>query len=167
MSSSNSTDPRLLLPDWLRDGDAPLPVQTVPPTALALPEADIVEAEVVAPVATQAVAAAKVAIAPAIPFSDRLTLDTRLDPALLVSSEDLPGWLGGLERTAGKAPQVLQFATATPVTHVAPIAEPEPYAGVDAPEDGVIDVQINGWYLIAGAVGLLVLLGAALRLYLD
>ena len=25
MSSPNSSDPRLLLPDWLRDGDTPLP----------------------------------------------------------------------------------------------------------------------------------------------
>jgi hypothetical protein len=42
-----------------------------------------------------------------------------------------------------------------------------PYDGVDAPQDGVIDVEVNGWIIVAGAVGLLILLAAALKLYLS
>ncbi len=99
------------------------------------------------------------------PFSERLTIDTRLDPAVLVSPEDLPVWLGGLGHLGfpllRRAPHSIFRRLKLPPR----IEAPEPYVGVDAPEDGVIDVQVNGWYLIAAAIGLLILLAAALRLY--
>lgn len=163
MSSSNSSDPRMLLPDWLRDGDTPLapssePIAVAQPVAVA----EIVEVIEAAPVVAESAPAA-----PVLPYSDRLSLDTRLDPGVLVSVEDLPSWLGGLER-ASIAPILDSSVVAAPV--VAPVAvieEPEPYEGVDAPEEGVIDVSINGWYMVAGAIGLLILLAAALRLYLS
>lgn len=157
MSSSNPSDPRLLLPEWLRDGEAPLPAP-IEPTATKNPVA-VVE------VVTVPEVVAAPAIAPATPYSDRLSLDTRLDPAALVSADDLPTWLGGLERhtaIAAAAPAAVVSAPVAPR-----IEDPEPYEGVDAPDEGVVDVEINGWYVIAGAVGLLILLAAALRLYLS
>lgn len=167
MSSSNPSDPRLLLPDWLRDGDTPLPSRSELQVPAAVQAADVDETVAVVSVSQIAINAIPTAIPPMRPYSDRLTLDTRLDPGQLVSSEDLPGWLGGLERTLDGAAPVSIAAAAPSAAPVAPIAEPEPYVGVDAPEDGVIDVQVNGWYLIVGAIGLLILLAAALRLYLS
>ncbi len=167
MSSPNPSDPRMLLPDWLRDGDAPLPevVHTEPEAAVsaAVPvvREDVVEIIAVAPVIAEQVV-------PATPYSDRLSLDTRLDPGQLVSPEDLPTWLGGLERTLEvPGPAAIRETSPLPVTNVVAIEEPEPYDGVDAPEDGVIDVQVNGWYAIVAALGLLILLAAALKLYLS
>jgi hypothetical protein len=169
MSSSNPSDPRLLLPDWLRDGDTPLPVPTQPqptePVVVSVEEAEVVVA-----------ASVPTAAEPLVPFSERLSLDTRLDPQLLVSPEDLPDWLGGLDRLSiatdkiapiqreSIAPAALVASSPAPV---APLAEPEPYDGVDAPEPGVIEVEVNGWYVVAGALGLIILLAAALRLYLS
>ena len=160
MSEPNQSDPRLRLPEWLRDGDVPLPapVETKSveqPVAVATVEKDIVAASAVSnsPAATSAM-----------PYSDRLSLDTRLDPKLLVSAEDLPAWLGGLERAT--IPNVAVQTVTTAASQV-PIDEPEPYEGVDAPQEGVIDIEVNGWYLIAGALGLFILLAAALRLYLS
>ena len=163
MSAPNPSDPRLLLPDWLRDGDTPLPVPierkpTDPPVAVAEIE-DVAEAP---PVVEEAVA-----LVPVTPYSDRLSLDTRLDPGALVSAEDLPTWLGGLERTAAAIADVPAHASVAAASPAVAIEEPEPYAGVDAPQEAVIDVQVNGWYMIAGAIGLLILLAAAFRLYLS
>ncbi len=165
MSSSNQSDPRLLLPDWLRDGDAPLPeaVQREPveATVVGTGVQEIVEVVDVAPVIEKPILAST-------PYSDRLSLDTRLDPDQLVSPEDLPTWLGGLERS----PEVPAGAVAAetkvkPIANIVAIEEPAPYDGVDAPEKDVIDVQVNGWYAIVGAIGLLILLAAALKLYLS
>ncbi len=165
MSSSNQSDPRLLLPDWLRDGDAPLPaaVQPEPLAAIAngIDSTETVEVVDVAPVFAEPVV-------PVTPYSDRLSLDTRLDPDQLVSPEDLPMWLGGLERTV-EVPvgAVASTTSAMPISNAVAIEEPAPYDGVDAPENDVIDVQVNGWYAIVGALGLLILLAAALKLYLS
>ncbi len=165
MSSSNQSDPRLLLPDWLRDGDAPLPEavrrEPVAATAVGTDAQKTVEAVDVALVIKESVPLGT-------PYSDRLSLDTRLDPDQLVSPEDLPTWLGGLEWV----PEVPGGAAAAeaktkPVVNAVAIEEPAPYDGVDAPENDVIDVQVNGWYAIVGAVGLLILLAAALKLYLS
>jgi hypothetical protein len=161
MSSTNPSDPRLLLPEWLRDGDLPVSATIEQKPAQAVAASAVVErAEAVVLDAPQT------ATAPAAPFSDRLSLDTRLDPGQLVSASDLPAWLGGLDR-AEPGMQIQQLQTATASANPAAIEEPEPYEGIDAPEDGVIDVQINGWTMIAAALGLLILLAAALRLYLT
>ena len=85
MSTSNPSDPRLLLPEWLRDGDLP--------ASLEVPETQA-PVESIAPV--QALPVDVTAVGPSVPFSDRLSLDTRLDPGLLVSAAHLPKWLGGL-----------------------------------------------------------------------
>jgi hypothetical protein len=164
MSSSNPSDPRLLLPEWLRDGDTPLPTRAESRPA----GQPVVVAEIVEVVEAEPVIDTPIAV-PVTPYSERLSLDTRLDPGALVSAEDLPSWLGGVERDA--APAVEAVAPARVAAATAPAAaaieEPEPYDGVDAPEAGVIDVQVNGRYMIAGAIGLLILLAAALRLYLS
>jgi hypothetical protein len=163
MSSQDASDPRLLLPEWLRDGDTPLPLFPEAPSTkqqVAVVEPDPLAAAPQARPATQAGQTAS-------PFSERLTIDTSLDPAALVSITDLPVWLGGLEH------QVIPLAMGSASIHrpkaeaAAGIEVPTPYEGVDAPEDGVIDVQVNGWYLIAAAIGLLILLAAAVRLYLT
>jgi hypothetical protein len=164
MSSTNPSDPRLLLPDWLRDGDTPLPSPVESKPA----QQPVAVAEVVGAVETAPIIVDAPVVVAMSPFSERLSLDTRLDPGALVSAEDLPSWLGGLERStapvvATKAPVRVR---AVPVV-AATVEEPEPYEGVDSPEEGVIDVQVNGWYMIAGAIGLLILLAAALRLYLS
>lgn len=159
MSAPNQSDPRLRLPEWLRDGDVPLPAPVEKKSVGQLAQVATDEKDIVAAAAVSNSPAASLAI----PFSDRLSLDTRLDPKLLVSAEDLPAWLGGLERAT--IPNVaVQTVTATSQV---PIEEPEPYEGVDAPQEGVIDIEVNGWYLIAGALGLVILLAAALRLYLS
>ncbi len=162
MSAPSPSDPHLLLPEWLRDGDAPVAAAiaaepTAPaPTAPVAVETRNELATVIAPVTT----------APTTPFSDRLSLDTRLDPAQLVSAADLPKWLGGLERV-----EVAQGSTApaplAPPPAALIIEEPEPYEGVDAPQPGIIDVEIDAWIVIVAAIGLLVLLFAAFRLYLS
>jgi hypothetical protein len=159
MSSSNPSDPRLLLPDWLRDGDVLLPVSD----SLKPAEQPVV---VVAVAEAAAVVPDKPAVVPVRPYSERLSLDTRLDPGALVSAEDLPTWLGGLDRSTAHVPSTPASAPIAAATAVV-IEEPEPHEGVDAPEDGVIDVEVNGWYMIAGAIALLILLAAALRLYLS
>lgn len=168
MSSTNPSDPQLLLPEWLRDGSelpASRPVPT-PPAAVATVEPAIAPPPVASSDAVVAVAAS------ATPYSDRLSLDTRLDPGQLVSAADLPKWLGGLQGVApaGKTPAAVENAPFAAMAANAPvlvIEEPEPYIGADAPQDGVVDVEINGWLLIAAALGLLVLLAAALKLYLS
>jgi hypothetical protein len=163
VSSSNSSDPRLLLPEWLRDGDKPASAKVEVDSAPTVPVErvdEVVEIERIIVVDPPAI--------PSTPFSERLSLDTRLDPGQLVTAADLPRWLGGLERLA--APTETRTATATATARVSNpvvIETPEPYDGVDAPEDGVIDVQVNGWVMVAGAIGLLVLLLAALKLYLS
>ena len=165
MSSSNQSDPRLLLPDWLRDGDAPLPMAVQPKPVAAT--ADVTEAQEIVKVVETAPAIME-PVTPVTPYSDRLSLDTRLDPDQLVSSEDLPTWLGGLERTVEvPAGAVATASSANPVAQAVEIEKPAPYDGVDAPENDVIDVQVNGWYAIVGALGLLILLAAALKLYLS
>lgn len=171
MSSPNPPDPRLLLPEWLRDGDAlpeaiasaPVPSPAPAPVSTALVEHPTPETRETAPSAA----------APLLPFSDRLSLDTRLDPGQLVSAADLPAWLGGLERVAqpisrqpvaGKPTSV-----AVPLTASAATIAPDQVVEIedDAPDDGVVDVEVSGWILVAAAIGLLILLGAALRLYLS
>lgn len=164
MSSSNTSDPRLLLPDWLRDGEVPLPEA---PHVAESAQNEIVSEAVVA---VAEIVPAEAVVVPVAPYSDRLSLDTRLDPGQLVSPQDLPTWLGGLERT--DTVQLVTTATSGAVTHVVAPATPaveesEPYVGVDAPEPGVIDVEVNGWYVIAAGLGLLILLAAALRLYFS
>ncbi|MEZ4665839.1 MAG: hypothetical protein R2835_04240 [Thermomicrobiales bacterium] len=166
MSSSNSSDPKLLLPEWLRDGDTPLPQAQAPAAVIdSEPPAEApVIVEQMAPTVAVAVAA------PETPFSDRLALDTSLDPGQLVGPEDLPTWLGGLERTNVAVEQVsVPTAMSSTAASTVPLAieEPEPYDGVDAPQPDVIDVEVNGWYVIAAGLGLIVLLAAALRLYLS
>jgi hypothetical protein len=165
MSASNQSDPRLLLPEWLRDGDLPASIKTPAEPASVQPTADMAPIEQVAVIETVEIPAPAV---PAIPFSDRLSLDTRLDPGSLVSASDLPIWLGGLERVAPSTAQPLirPSPTGAPRT-VEPIEEAVPDDGVDAPQDEVIDVEVNGWIIVAGAVGLLILLAAALKLYLS
>lgn len=161
MSSPNPSDPRLLLPDWLRDGDAPLPAPAESePLKQSVATAELVEVAELVPVNQ-----ATPVVAPVLPYSERLSLDTRLDPNALVAPEDLPAWLGGLERAP--SPVAGAPVSVTPRVSVVAIEEPEPYEGVDAPEEGVIDIEVNGWYMIVGALGLLILLGAALRLYLS
>jgi hypothetical protein len=163
MSSPNPSDPRLLLPDWLRDGDTPLPAPAESkPLDQSVATAELVEVAELVPVHQDTPVAA-----PALPYSERLSLDTRLDPNALVAPEDLPAWLGGLERAPGPVVGVPAPVSVTPRVSVVAIEEPEPYEGVDAPEEGVIDVEVNGWYMIVGAIGLLILLAAALRLYLS
>lgn len=161
MSASNQPDPRLSLPDWLRDGDTPLPsAVATKPVAQPVVATEVVEVVEVVQVVTEPVQ-------PATPFSDRLSLDTRLDPERLISPEDLPLWLGGLERlVVAPGPSSPLPVKQAPVAHAIAIEAPEPYEGVDAPDEGVVDVQVNGWYLIVAALGLLILLAAALRLYL-
>ena len=158
MSTSNPSDPRLLLPEWLRDGDLPASLET--------PEAQA-PVESIAP--AQALPVDVPAIAPSVPFSDRLSLDTRLDPGLLVSAADLPKWLGGLESIPpAVAQQPIRSETmANPPSSPKSIEEPESYEDVAPSQDRVIDVQVTGWMMVAGAVGLLILLAAALKLYLS
>lgn len=163
MSAPNPSDPRLLLPDWLRDADAPLPIPTAPTSArgsTALAE-DCVAPEVVVLVAEPP------KVTSSTPFSDRLSLDTRLDPNALVAATDLPAWLGGLEQIADSVPAGQPAFQAVSAAPTLPVAEPEPYDAVDAPEDGVIEVQINGWYILLAAIGLLLLIAAAARLFLS
>ncbi len=157
MSAPRPSDPRLLLPEWLRDGDTPVgPTIVAEPAAPAIIETTSDPATVIESVPTT----------PATPFSDRLSLDTRLDPAQLVSASDLPKWLGGLERVGiaqeSAAPAALTAPPAAPT-----LEEPEPYEGVDAPQPGITNVEIDAWIVIAAAIGLLVLLFAAFRLYLS
>lgn len=162
MSAPSPSDPRLLLPEWLRDADTPVAAAIVAKPAAPAPSPP-------AAIESRSVPAAVIESAPATPappFSERLALDTRLDPAQLVSAADLPKWLGGVERVE------VAHGNAAPVALVAPsaaliIEEPEPYEGVDAPQTGIIDVEIDAWIVIAVAVGLLVLLFAAFRLYLS
>ena len=160
MSASNTPDPRLLLPEWLRDGEAPVALNVPTPEPATVPEPGsdaAIETTVVAPAVAQI---------PATPYSDRLSLDTRLDPGQLVAPSDLPRWLGGLESIA-PAKEVHGVGSPTASLPVPAIEEPEPYEGVDAPQEGVVDVEVNGWILVAAALGLLVLLVAAIRLYLS
>jgi len=158
MSTSNPSDPRLLLPEWLRDGDLP--------TSLEAPETQA-PVESIAPV--PALPADVPAVVPSVPFSDRLSLDTRLDPGLLVSAADLPKWLGGLESVppaVGQQP-IRSETIANPLSPMKSIEEPESYEDAALSQDRVIDVQVTGWMMVAGALGLLVLLAAALKLYLS
>lgn len=166
MSSPNPSDPRLLLPEWLRDGDVPAAARTA---VDATPDPAVEHTEGSVAVDLVEIVSDPVFSPPVTPFSDRLSLDTRLDPGQLVSAADLPKWLGGLE-PVGRSPvvQSLSASTATPRAQTpATIEEPEPYEGVDAPADGVIDVDVNGWIIIGAAAGLLVLLIAAFKLYLS
>lgn len=152
MSASNQSDPRLLLPEWLRDGD--LPAAAEPPNQ---------------PAPVEPTARLVPATAPSAPFSDRLSLDTRLDPGLLVSATDLPKWLGGLERAGPAIAQRSARPEAEPKASIAArsIEGEEPVEDIEPSQDGVIDVQVTNWMMIAGAVGLLILLLAALELYLS
>ena len=163
MSSSNPSDPRLLLPDWLRDGDALL---AAPAESSSL-EPPVAVAEHVEVAETVPLSQFAPDVAPTLPYSERLSLDTRLDPGALVSPEDLPAWLGGLERATAPLVEAQAPVRVPPALPAVAIEEPEPYEGVDAPEPGVIDVEVNGWYMIVGAIGLFILLAAALRLYLS
>lgn len=167
MSSTNPSDPRLLLPEWLRDGDMPAPAAAVETVTTETVETIEPGRNVVRIESVTEIAPATISIEP---FSDRLSLDTRLDPGQLVSAADLPKWLGGLERlTPAVTPQAVAATSGTvaPAGGLIAIEEPEPYEGVDSQETGVIDVQVNGWILVAAAIGLLILLLAALRLYLS
>ncbi|MEZ4506055.1 MAG: hypothetical protein R2848_09465 [Thermomicrobiales bacterium] len=76
---------------------------------------------------------------------DRLALDHVLDPGQLVGPEDLPTWLGGLERTNVAVEQVSIPTAMSSTASTVPLAiEAEPYDGVDAPQPDVIDVEVNG-----------------------
>jgi len=167
MSSTNPSDPRLLLPEWLRDGDPPASTQVVT-SAEGQPLDGI---EPIANVVTlETVTASEPVVISIAPFSERLSLDTRLDPDQLVSAADLPKWLGGLERMAplaGAQTIATGSASVAPADGLVLVEAPEPYDGIDAPEPNVIDVQLNGWILVAGAIGLLILILAALRMYLS
>ncbi len=158
MSTSNPSDPRLLLPEWLRDGDLP--------ASLEVPETQA-PVESIAPV--QALPVDVTAVGPSVPFSDRLSLDTRLDPGLLVSAAHLPKWLGGLALVPPPVEQqpIRSEALANTPSPMKSIEEPESYADVAPSQDRVIDVQVTGWMLVAGALGLIVLLAAAVKLYLS
>jgi hypothetical protein len=158
MSTSNPSDPRLLLPEWLRDGDLPASIETRAAQAPVESQVIIESAQIDVP-----------SIAPTVPFSDRLSLDTRLDPGLLVSATDLPSWLGGLERISPtiepqpvRSHPVLEEGVGTHSE-----GEPEPAEEFEPSQLQTVDVQVNGWVMIAGAVGLLVLIVAALTLYLS
>lgn len=165
MSSPNPSDPRLLLPEWLREGDVPAAARVAPDPTHGAP---VAETDRIAAVDIVEVVTVSTASAPVSPFSDRLSLDTRLDPGQLVSAADLPRWLGGLEQIGSPvAGQALGASTEKrrPLSPVA-VDEPEPYDGIEAPEEGAIDVNVNGWIIVGAAVGLLVLLIAAFKLYL-
>lgn len=166
MSSSDPSDPRMLLPEWLRDGDAlsvPTPSASVSDEAVPSETPQIIESPV-----EPAANLLTVPVAPPTPYSDRLSLDTRLDPGELVSAADLPKWLGGLEQVIVlDQSQTVQPAMTTTAPRAIAIEEAAPYEGVDAPQAGVVDIEANGWILIAAALGLLVLLLAALKLYLS
>jgi hypothetical protein len=151
----------LLLPEWLRDGEAPASAKI---EQTATEPVGTTTVEVVTEVAT--IETPQAAAVPATPFSDRLSLDTRLDPGQLVSASDLPAWLGGLERVA-PALTVQQLPAAPASVATTTVEVPEPYEEVDAPEDGVVEIEVNGWIMVAAALGLLILLAAALRLYLT
>lgn len=166
MSSSNVPDPRLLLPEWLRDDAIPTAPAMKGPngTPVILAESALDEGNLVEiPTVTEP------ALPNQIPFSDRLSLDTRLDPALLVAATDLPKWLGGTASAGlpGDVRSAQPPAATLPAAGTFAIEEPEPYEGAGAPEPGVTDVQLNGWYLVAGAIALLVLLIGAFKLYLS
>jgi hypothetical protein len=158
MSSANRPDPRLLLPEWLRDGDLP-----------ASSETRGVQATVETQVAIEALTIESPSVAPTDPFSNRLSLDTSLDPGLLVSATDLPKWLGGRERTGStNAQQPLPSdGVFDGKAETLPDDEPESVEELEPPQQKVIDVQVNGWIMVGGAVGLVVLLAAALTLYLS
>jgi hypothetical protein len=158
MSTSHPSDPRLLLPEWLRDGD-------LPPSLEVTETQDTVES--IAP--AQALPVDLPAAVPSVPFSDRLSLDTRLDPGLLVSATDLPKWLGGLELVPPSSVQQPTRTEAIAESRSVPksIEAPEPYEETEPSQDRVIDVQVTGWMMVAGALGLLVLLATALKLYLS
>jgi hypothetical protein len=162
MSSPSQSDPRLLLPEWLRDGDAPLPAAAAPSSPAAT-TAIVEEVAVIAALPVQPAAPL-----PSTPFSERLSLDSRLDPASLVSAADLPSWLGGIERAKPITTSTVSSSSAASriARSEAAFEEPVPYEGVDAPDSGVIDIQVNGWYAIAAGIVLVVLLAAALRLFL-
>lgn len=162
MSSSNPSDPRLLLPEWLRDGDAPVALKHTAPEPAPETRAQPIETAAPATVTIPQTVTQNLAT----PYSDRLSLDTRLDPDRLISAEDLPRWLGGIEKAAA-ATAALQVARTDPPPVASVPDEPEPYDGVDAPQDGVVDIEVNGWILVAAAIGLLVLLLGAIRLYLS
>lgn len=167
MSAPTPSDPRLLLPEWLRDGEMPAPVKTqiAPAPPPEGPEPLIKETIV----RVESIDAAPAVTPPNVPFSDRLSLDTRLDPGSLVSAADLPIWLGGLEHVAPAAgPSTKRQTSSAPAaTIVAPIDSDEPDDEIDTPSNGVIDVEVSGWVAIAAAAGLLILLAAALKLYLS
>lgn len=166
MSSSDPSDPRMLLPEWLRDGDAlsvPATSASVSDEAVPSETPQIIESPI-----EPAASVLTAPVAPPAPYSDRLSLDTRLDPGELVSAADLPKWLGGLEQVIVIDKfQSLQPPTAATAPVALAIEEAAPYEGVDAPQAGVVDIETNGWILIAAALGLLVLLLAALKLYLS
>ncbi len=137
MSSTNPSDPRLLLPEWLRDGDPPAsthgganaPRAVITTRRHRAAMANVVTLRNRSPRVSRSSRRS--------PFSERLSLDTRLDPDQLVSAADLPKWLGGLERMA---PLASAQTIATGSASVAPadglvlVEAPEPYDGVDAPE---------------------------------
>ncbi|MCA9860776.1 MAG: hypothetical protein KC438_13700 [Thermomicrobiales bacterium] len=163
MSTSNPNDPRLLLPEWLRDDDVPQSGKG----AVEIPQPPRDAVAVVESVTDTAVAVESASAVPSIPYSERLSLDTQLDPQRLLSIEDLPAWLGGVER------QILPGDIEPPLEPEptrqtdAILEEPEPYLGADAPQDGVAEVTVNNWMIVLGAIGLIVLVAAAFRLYVS
>lgn len=180
MTGKPPADPRLLLPEWLRDGD----LKTEGMTNRSESTVDTVDRQQ-APNQVQVIHD---------PYSDRLTIDEMLDPRSLVSERDLPAWLGSLSigRTEPSHADRRPPASSPPATQpgARPVSDraPEPVATpamdrslvetpVEAPEltddavdpnpTNVVDVTLAGWQLAAVAIGLLVLLAAALRLYLT
>ena len=162
MSKQEQSDPRLLLPEWLRD-EGPLPApsrQGMTPGNVPVP--------VSAPATVSQPAQPIFASTPLVPYSERLSLDTRLDPATLVAATDLPGWLGGVVEAASAPTSSAGPVDRLPVpTHAATPLEAEPYEEIDEAADEVVEFEIGAGYLVGAAIALLVLLGAALRLYLS
>lgn len=173
-------DPRMLLPEWLRDEDAsPDPVSNRP--------------EPIVETGEHQQASVRVAVIRD-PYSQRLAVDDMLDPRALVSESDLPAWLGSLAHAptepahdhsrrpepasspikastvtvsdpgpkVGSAPSSARSLTEAPAS----AARMEPDA-IEPNPANVVDVTLEGWQLTAVAIGLLVLLAAALRLYLN
>jgi hypothetical protein len=76
--------------------------------------------------------------------------------------------LGGLERISPSAPtQSVHTDSAGIAIAGTPIDDLEPYLGADAPEERAVDIEVSGWMLVAGAIGLMILILAALKLYLS
>jgi hypothetical protein len=166
MTNSDPSDPRLLLPNWLRD-----PVVEEESTMLPVDRS--------APRGERKRTTRNDGPKPApdfLPFSTRLAVDRVFDPSMLISADDLPRWLSGHTREAQAIPghgirNVEHAATHAPLSPESPSADESESLGETAAmreaEPNVVQVELSGWYLVLAAIGLLILVAGALRLFLS